>query len=134
MINGPFSPAGAGDTPSRKRIFVCQPANANDELSCARQIVGTIARRAFRRPVQDSELATLMNFYQQGRKGADFETGIQQALARILVAPAFLYRVEDEPASTAEGGIYRLSDLELASRLSFFLWSSMPDDELLDVA
>jgi len=134
VINGPFSPAGAGDTPSRKRIFVCQPANATDELPCARQIVGSIARHAFRRPVQDSELSMLMNFYQQGRKGADFETGIQQALARVLVAPAFLYRVEDEPASTPEGGIYRLSNLELASRLSFFLWSSMPDDELLDIA
>src|SRR5262249_55158097 len=77
---------------------------------------------------------TLMSFYQQGRKGADFETGIQQALARILVAPPFLYRIEDEPPSTPDGGIYRLSNLELASRLSFFLWSSVPDDELLDVA
>jgi hypothetical protein len=134
VINGPFNPAGPGETPSRKRIFVCQPASANDELPCARQVVGTVARRAFRRPVQDSELATLMSFYQQGRKGSDFETGIQQALARILVAPPFLYRIEDEPASTPEGGVYRLSNLELASRLSFFLWSSMPDDELLDVA
>jgi hypothetical protein len=134
VINGPFNPAGPGETPSRKRIFVCQPASANDELPCARQIVGTVARRAFRRPVQDSELASLMSFYQQGRKGADFETGIQQALARILVAPAFLYRLEEEPAATPDGGIYRLSNLELASRLSFFLWSSIPDDELLDVA
>src|SRR5215471_14566719 len=134
VINGPFNASGPGDTPSRKRIFVCQPAGANDEVPCARQIIGTLGRRAFRRPVQDAELATLMNFYQQGRKGADFETGIQQALARILVAPAFLYRVEDEPASTPEGGVYRVSNLELASRLSFFLWSSIPDDELVDVA
>jgi hypothetical protein len=134
VINGPFNASGPGDTPSRKRIFVCQPAGATDEVPCARQIIGTLARRAFRRPVQDAELATLMNFYQQGRKGADFETGIQQALARILVAPAFLYRVEDEPPATPDGGIYRVSNLELASRLSFFLWSSIPDDELLDVA
>jgi hypothetical protein len=134
VINGPFNASGPGDTPSRKRIFVCYPTGATDELPCARQIVGTLARRAFRRPVQDAELATLMNFYQQGRKGADFETGIQQSLARILVAPAFLYRIEDEPPATPDGGIYRLSNLELASRLSFFLWSSMPDDELLDVA
>jgi hypothetical protein len=134
VINGPFNASGPGDTPSRKRIFVCNPTGANDELPCARQIVGTLARHAFRRPVQDAELATLMSFYQQGRKGADFETGIQQALARILVAPAFLYRIEDEPPATPDGGIYRLSNLELASRLSFFLWSSMPDDELLDVA
>jgi hypothetical protein len=133
VINGPFNPSGAGATPSRQRIFVCQPAAA-DETPCARQIIGTLARRAFRRPVQDAELATLMKFYEHGRKASDFETGIQEAVARILVAPAFLYRNEDEPPTVAEGGIYRLSNLELASRLSFFLWSSMPDDELLDVA
>ena len=134
IINGPFNMSGAGDTPSRRRIFVCQPASANEEISCARQIVSTLARRAFRRPVLDSEMTTLMNFYQQGRKDADFETGIQQALARILVAPAFLYRIEEERAALPDGGIYRLNDLELASRLSFFIWSSMPDDELLDLA
>src|SRR5579883_773213 len=121
VINGPFNPAGAGDTPSRHRIFVCQPANG-DEQACARQIVSTLARRAFRRPVQDAELTKLMSFYQHGRKEADFETGIQEAIARILVAPAFIYRIEDEPANVAEGGIYKLSNLELASRLSFFLW------------
>jgi hypothetical protein len=126
--------AGPGDTLSRRRIFVCQPASAVEEPTCARQIVSTIARRAFRRPVQDAELTTLMSFYQHGRKESDFETGIQEAIARILVAPAFLYRIEDEPAAVAPGGTYRLSNLELASRLSFFLWSSMPDDELLDVA
>ena len=134
VINGPFDMTGAGDTPSRRRIFVCQPASSSEEVSCAREILTALARRAFRRPVLDSEMSTLMNFYQQGRKGADFETGIQQALARILVAPAFLYRVEDEPAGLPDGGIYRLSNLELASRLSFFLWSSMPDDELLELA
>src|SRR5204863_652473 len=98
------------------------------------QIVTTLARRAYRRAATESEIATLMNFYQQGRKSEDFETGIQQALARMLVAPAFLYRVEEEPAGLAEGSIYRISDLELASRLSFFLWSTIPDDELLDIA
>jgi hypothetical protein len=134
VINGPFSMGGPGDTPSRRRIFVCQPASASEETACARQIAGTLARRAFRRPVQDAELTMLMSFYQHGRKDADFETGIQEAIARILVAPAFLYRMEDEPATVPDGGIYKLSNLELASRLSFFLWSSMPDDELLDVA
>jgi hypothetical protein len=134
IVNGPFNMTGPGDTPSRRRIFVCHPASAPEETPCARQIVGALARRAFRRPVLETELTTLMNFYQQGRKDADFETGIQTALARVLVAPAFLYRVEEEPAGVAEGATYRLRDLDLASRLSFFLWSSMPDDELLDVA
>jgi hypothetical protein len=134
VINGPFNPGGPGDTPSRHKIFVCQPAGANDELPCARQILSALARRAFRRPVQEAELTTLTKFYQQGRKDADFETGIQQALARILVAPAFLYRVEEEPPAIADGAVYRLGNLEIASRLSFFLWSSIPDDELLDLA
>lgn len=129
-ITGPFNPAGVGDTPSRRQIFVCQDQN----LSCARQIVATLARRAYRGTVSDAEIDTLMSFYQQGRKDADFDSGIQHALARILVAPRFIYRTEDEPTNVAAGAVYRLSDLELASRLSFFLWSSIPDDELLDVA
>jgi hypothetical protein len=134
IINGPFSMSGPGDTPSRRRIFVCYPAAASEEAACSRRVVSALARRAFRRPVADGELTTLMSFYQLGRKDGDFETGIQQALARILVSPAFLYRVEDEPAGVADGAMYRLSDLELASRLSFFLWSSTPDDELLEIA
>jgi len=134
VINGPDNVTGPGDTASRRRIFVCHPANATEEVSCARQVLTTLARHAYRRPATDAEIATLMNFYQQGRKDSDFETGIQQALARMLVAPAFLYRVEEEPATLAAGSIYRVSDLELASRLSFFLWSTIPDDELLDVA
>jgi hypothetical protein len=133
IINGPFNMSGPGDTPSRRRIFVCYPASAAEEAACSRRIISTLARRAFRRPVQDSEVATLMNFYQQGRK-EDFETGIQQAVARILVSPAFVYRVEEEGAGLNDGAMYRLSDLELASRLSFFVWSSIPDDELLDLA
>jgi mono/diheme cytochrome c family protein len=133
-ITGPFKPTGAGDTPSRRRIFVCRPESANAEAGCARKIVTTLARRAYRRAPLDDEVETLLGFYQQGRTAADFETGIQQALARILVAPSFLYRTEEEPAGVRPGAPYRISDLELASRLSFFLWSSIPDDELLDVA
>jgi len=134
VITGPFKPTSTGDTPSRHRIFVCMPATVDAESGCARKIVSTIARRAYRRPVTDDETATLMSFYEKGRAGTDFETGIQQAIARILVAPAFLYRTEAEPAGPKSGAPYRLSSLDLASRLSFFLWSSIPDDELLDVA
>jgi hypothetical protein len=135
-ITGPFNAAGPGDTPGRRRIFVCHPASASEELPCARQILRTIARRAFRQPVADSDVAmeTLLTFYQTGRAQGSFDMGIQQALARILVDPRFLYRFEREPANLAAGASYRLPDLELASRLSFFLWSSIPDDELLDVA
>jgi hypothetical protein len=135
-ITGPFNPAGPGETASRKRIFVCRPASANDELSCAKQILKTMARRAFRQPIAESDVAleTLLSFYQTGRAQGTFDTGIEHALARILVDPRFLYRFEREPANVAAGASYRLSDLELASRLSFFIWSSIPDDELLDVA
>jgi hypothetical protein len=134
VITGPFKATSAGDTPSRHRIFVCMPANASDEARCAKKIVSTIARRAYRRTVTDGEVATLMSFYDKGRASGDFEAGVQQALARILVAPAFLYRAETEPAGAKPGTSYRLSSIDLASRLSFFLWSSIPDDELLDVA
>jgi hypothetical protein len=135
VITGPFKATSAGDTPSRHRIFICMPADAADEGGCAKKIVSTLARRAYRRPVTDAEVATLMTFYGKGRTGSDFEAGIQQALARILVAPAFLYRAESEPvAATRPGTSYRLSTVDLASRLSFFLWSSIPDDELLNVA
>src|SRR5262249_5736910 len=138
-ITGPFNISGPGETASRKKIFVCRPASgvsSSDELSCARQILRTLARRAFRQPVLDSDLAmeTLLGFYQTGRSQGTFETGIEQALARILVDPRFLYRFESEPANVQVGASYRLSDLELASRLSFFIWSSIPDDELLNVA
>jgi len=134
VITGPFKATSAGDTPSRHRLFVCRPANASDEPACAKKIVATVARRAYRRPLRDAEVATLMAFYEKGRSEGDFETGVQQALARVLVAPAFLYRTETEPAATKPGTPYRLSSLDLASRLSFFLWSSIPDDELLDAA
>jgi cytochrome c551/c552 len=135
-ITGPFNPLGAGDTPSRRRIFTCRPANPNQEVSCAMQILRTLARHAFRQPIDESDVSmeTLMGFYQDGRSKGNFETGIQYALARLLVDPRFLYRFEREPASVAAGAAYRISDLELASRLSFFLWSSIPDDELIDAA
>ncbi len=134
VINGPFSSTGAGTTPSRQRIFTCRPASQAEETPCARRIVGALARRAFRGAVAATDIATLMAFYEQGRKAGDFEAGVEQALARILVAPKFIYRWEEEPAAVRPGVTYRISDLALASRLSFFLWSSIPDDELLDLA
>jgi cytochrome c551/c552 len=129
-IMGPFNPTGPGDTPSRRRIFTCQTADD----ACARAILSRLARRAYRGTVAPRELDTLLSFYKQGRARGDFETGIQEALARLLVAPRFLYRTEAEPAGLAAGTTYRISDTELASRLSFFLWSSIPDEELLDLA
>ena len=132
-IVGPYDPQGAHDTPSRRRIFECHPASTAEEPACSKQILATLARRAYRRPVTDAEVATLLAFYKQGRAGADFDAGIEQALRALLVSPDFLYRVETDPASAANGA-HRLSDLELASRLSFFLWSSIPDDELIRAA
>jgi mono/diheme cytochrome c family protein len=134
VVTGPFDATGAGDTPSRRAIFSCKPAGVVDETTCARTILATLARRAYRGPVSATEVNTLLEFYREGRKTGDFETGIQQALARILVAPRFVYRIEEEPATVASGQVYRVSDVELASRLSFFLWSSIPDDELRDIA
>jgi len=134
VVTGPFDATGLGDTPSRRAIFSCKPANVAEETSCARTILGTVARRAYRGPVSTAEVNTLLDFYREGRKAGDFDSGIQQALARILVAPRFVYRIEEEPANVASGQVYRISDVELASRLSFFLWSSIPDDELRDVA
>ena len=134
-ITGPYDPNGTGDTPSRRRILVCTPQNASEETACARKIVSNLARRAFRRNlVDDAEVDGLMSFYERGRKEGDFESGIQQAVARILVAPRFVFRMEDEPAGLRNGASYRVDDASLASRLSFFLWSSVPDDELLDLA
>jgi hypothetical protein len=136
-INGPFNATGTGDTPSRHEIFVCEPDSANEETRCAEQILSRLATRAYRHPVQagGGELALLMQFYRMGREeSGDFEVGIQYALSRMLVDPRFLYRFESEPDDVAVGDVYRISDLELASRLSFFLWSSIPDDELLELA
>jgi hypothetical protein len=133
-ITGPMNPTGPGDTPSRQKIFVCRPAASEDEIACAKKILAALATKAFRRPIPAAEMEILLGFYQQGRNSADFDRGIEAALARILVDPLFIFRFEKEPAGTAPGGIYAVSDLELASRLSFFLWSSIPDDELLRLA
>src|SRR5215472_13387106 len=131
-IAGPFSPTGPGDTPSRRRLFVCRPSVPSSEDVCARRILTTLARRAYRRPVSDEDVAPLLTFYRAGRRTGTFETGVQLALRRLLASPMFVFRVEDDPI--ASGAVYRVSDVELASRLSFFLWSSMPDDALLDLA
>ena len=133
-ILGPYNANSVGDTPSRRRIFVCRPEHVEQEEVCARRILATLARRAYRGPVSEAEVSTLTAFYAEGRAAGDFESGIQQGVARMLVSPRFVYRVVEEPAIVAPGAVYRLSDVELASRLSFFLWSSIPDDELLDVA
>ena len=133
-ITGPLNPTGPGDTPSRRKIFVCRPASESDESACAKTILSTLALRAYRRPPSGADLDTLLSFYQAGRKNGSFDLGVEQALARVLVDPRFVFRFEQEPAGVAAGAAYRVSDLELASRLSFFLWSSTPDSELLDVA
>lgn len=133
-ILGPYKAAGATDTPSRAKIFICHPANPNDETACAKKIVDTLARHAFRRPVNSQDTETLMSFYQLGRNHGTFESGIEMALQRVLADPEFVFRKETVPANVRDGQKYRISDLELASRLSFFLWSSIPDDELITVA
>ena len=132
-VDGPLTVDPASESPSRKKILVCRPGRGND-AACARTILSRLARAAYRRPVQPADLDTLMPFFEKGRAQNGFETGIEMALRRILVDPEFLYRKEAEPADAPEGTVYRISDLELASRLSFFLWSSIPDDELLTVA
>jgi hypothetical protein len=131
QIRGPLSFTGMSDSASRQKIFICQPASAADEASCARQIVEHLARRAFRRPVTEEDVAPLVAFYESGRAADGFEAGVRDALSAILASPHFLYRVE---SGDAVNGTRTLNDLELASRLSFFLWSSLPDEELLDLA
>jgi hypothetical protein len=149
-VAGPYNAQGPGDTPSRRRLFVCRTAVEADKAStrsrrsspeaevsedgCARKTLATLARRAYRRPVADPDVAKLLEFYRQGRSLNGFESGIQSAVERVLVDPQFLFRIERDPATPAPHGVYRVSDVELASRLSFFLWSSIPDDELLDLA
>ena len=115
-------------------MFVCQPASIGDEEPCAREILGALARRAYRRPVSESDVDTLFQFYRIGRGEGNFERGIQEALTRLLVSPQFLFRIERDPPGVSPDEIYRISDFELASRLSFFLWSSVPDEPLLEVA
>ena len=133
-VGGPYDATGVSDTPTRRRIFVCRPTTPADEAPCARQILSTLARRAYRRAVTDADLELLLPFYTAGQAEGGFDGGIQRALERILVSPQFLFRIEHEPVDLDPNTVYRISDLELASRVSFFLWSSIPDDELLDVA
>ena len=132
-IGGPYDATGMGETPSRRKILVCRPATVEDEEPCAREILSGLARRAYRRPVTEKDIRTLLGFY-ESRRTEGFEAGIGAALERILVGPEFLYRAEKDPENIAPNSAYPISDLELASRLSFFLWSSLPDDQLLDVA
>jgi hypothetical protein len=143
ILTGPFNPTGAADTPSRRRLFVCTPKTQADETGCARQILSTVGRRAYRSDLSERDLATLMDFFRQGRKdGGSFDSGIDLALRRVLASPKFIFRTERDPPSRSAlrpipggaGQAYRISDTELASRLSFFIWSSIPDDELLDLA
>ncbi len=135
-IAGPYNPQGAGETPSGARIFSCRPAGAEaDEIGCATRILSGLARRAYRRPVTDEDLHALLGFYADERAaGGAFEAGIEMALRWLLASPDFLFRVEAPPLDLAAADIYRMGDLELASRLSFFLWSSIPDDALLRAA
>ncbi len=134
QIAGPYNAARPADTASRARIFVCRPTDGQAEEPCAKKILANLARRAFRRPVQDADLEPLMEFYRRGRGTDGVEGGVGLALERVLVSPEFLFRVEADPTTVAPGASYAISDVELASRLSFFLWSSIPDDELLDIA
>jgi hypothetical protein len=134
-IEGPFNQTSAGDTASRRRIFVCQPATTKDELPCARKILSTLARRAYRRPLKDSDLEEPLSFYQRRRNSnGSFDSGIESALQLILASPEFLFRFEPDPATVAADTPYRVDDVALASRLSFFLWSSIPDDTLVNLA
>jgi mono/diheme cytochrome c family protein len=134
LIGGPYNGRVPQDSPSRRRIFVCQPASGAEETVCATKILSTLARRAYRRQPTNDDTQTLLGFYKTGRAEGSFDMGIRAALESLLVSPDFLFRIESDPDKVTPGAGYRLSDVELASRLSFFLWSSIPDDELLDLA
>ena len=133
-ITGPFNPTGSGDTPSRRAIFTCRPSSRATERACAAQILGRLARRAYRQPVAAAEMAPILEFYDAARAGGSFESGIQRGLHRILASPRFVFRVERDPVGAAPGTVHPVSGVELASRLSFFLWSSIPDEPLLRAA
>ena len=136
FISGPFDGTVPTDTESRRRIFTCRPSSESDqdEEACAREVISALARRAYRRPVAADDVDPLLGLYREGRRDRDFEAGIERALEGLLAMPKFLMRVERQPVDTTPGAVYRISDLELASRLSFFLWKSIPDDELVDIA
>ena len=133
-ITGPYDATGHGDTPSRLRILVCEPHESSEEEACARRILGTLMRRAYRRPVFDADFEKPLSLYREARSDGDFDAGIEMALSAVLVNPRFLFRIESAPPGVAPNSAYRIPDIQLASRLSFFLWSSIPDDELLDLA
>ncbi|HTA46347.1 MAG TPA: DUF1592 domain-containing protein [Bryobacteraceae bacterium] len=133
-IEGPYDAVGPGHTAVRSKIFVCNPETPKDEAPCARNIATTLVKHAFRRPATPSDITALMAFYEDGRKGGSFDDGVEAMLQRVLADPEFVYRLEPEPANLAVGKSYRISDLALASRLAFFLWSTVPDDELIDLA
>jgi len=133
-VTGPFEPTGAGATPSRTRILACEPGPSVSEDACATRVIGSLARRAYRRPVTGDDLDPLLRFYETGRAEGGFEAGVELALRALLASPGFIFRAEQDPPGAVPGAVYPVSDVELASRLSFFLWSSIPDDELLEVA
>jgi cytochrome c5 len=133
-FQGPVTVTGSAESSSRKRIFVCRPRNPSEDGTCAKKILSTLARRAYRRPATDRDVQALWKLYQVGRRDGNFDSGIQLALEGLLVSPNFLFRIEVDPAGVAPGAAYRLTDLELASRLSFYLWSSIPDEDLLEAA
>ncbi len=133
-VVGPFDIKGPGNTASRRKIFICRPSASLSEEACANTIITNLARHAYRRPVAQADVAPLMKIYAEGRKGADFDHGIEAGLEAVLVSPSFLFMRESDPVKSAAGNVHRISDLELATRLSFFLWSSVPDDALLNAA
>ena len=134
IVGGPYDTRGIGDTPTRRKIFICRPSASSEEEACATRILSTLAHRAYRRPLKDNDVAVLLQFYRNGRSKGDFEAGIGAALERMLLDPEFLFHIERDPAGVKPNTTYRLTDIELASRLSFFLWSSIPDNELLGLA
>jgi hypothetical protein len=133
-VTGPYDIQGPGATPTRDKIFTCRPTGASDEQACAEKILSNLARRAYRRPIAADDMPQLLALYRQGAQNGGFEAGVKLALQKILVSPEFLFRAEFDPPGAAPGSVHKVSDIELASRVSFFLWSSMPDDELLAVA
>ena len=133
-IQGPFTPTRPEDSRSMRKVFTCRPSNASQEEPCAKEILSALTRRAYRRPSNAQDLEALIGFYEEGRRSGTFEDGVELALRRLLASPQFLVRAEKEPASVATGKTHRITDLELASRLSFYLWSSIPDDQLISLA
>ena len=133
-VVGPYNATGTGNTPSRQRVFTCKPASAQEDDRCAKRILSSLMRRAYRRPVTDTDLKTPLDLYRTAKTADGFEAGIEMGLAAVLASPEFLFRIERDPAGAASGAPYRITELELASRISFFLWSSIPDEELLNAA